>query len=191
MLFGGLAGLSLPLLPAQILWINLLTHGLVGVAFGAEPVDPREMTGPPRPPWESVFPRPALVQLLGTTVVLTATALAVASLTDGADALRRTAVFLALGGAQLGVAVALRSVRSRTTRLRERGVEASVLVAMLLLLLAVYAPPLHVLLGTTSLPASDALLALGAAVVPGVALALWRRWLARRSDAPQPARPTA
>ena len=36
MLVGPFLGMSLPLLPAQILWINLLTHGLTGVALGAE-----------------------------------------------------------------------------------------------------------------------------------------------------------
>jgi P-type Ca2+ transporter type 2C len=37
MLAGPFLGLSIPLLPAQILWVNLLTHGLPGVALGAEP----------------------------------------------------------------------------------------------------------------------------------------------------------
>ncbi|MEV4090564.1 HAD-IC family P-type ATPase, partial [Nonomuraea fuscirosea] len=40
MLLGPFAGLPLPLLPAQILWINLLTHGLPGVALGGEPPVP-------------------------------------------------------------------------------------------------------------------------------------------------------
>ena len=44
------SALPLPLLPAQILWINLLTHGLPGVAFGAEPAQPSAMRQPPRPP---------------------------------------------------------------------------------------------------------------------------------------------
>ena len=45
----------LPLLPAQILWVNLLTHGLPGVALGSEPADPAAMRRPPRPPAESVL----------------------------------------------------------------------------------------------------------------------------------------
>jgi len=36
MLAGPFTGLAVPLLPAQILWINMLTHGLPGVALGAE-----------------------------------------------------------------------------------------------------------------------------------------------------------
>ena len=48
MLAGPLVGLALPLLPAQILWVNLLTHGLPGVAMGSEPADPAAMRRPPR-----------------------------------------------------------------------------------------------------------------------------------------------
>ena len=55
MLAGPLVGLPLPLLPAQILWVNLLTHGLPGVALGSEPADPAAMRRPPRPPAESVL----------------------------------------------------------------------------------------------------------------------------------------
>ncbi|MEV6039028.1 HAD-IC family P-type ATPase [Nonomuraea sp. NPDC052116] len=50
MLLGPFAGLVLPLLPAQVLWINLLTHGLPGVALGGEPAIPGAMADPPRPP---------------------------------------------------------------------------------------------------------------------------------------------
>jgi P-type Ca2+ transporter type 2C len=50
MLVGPFVGLPLVLLPAQILWVNLLTHGLPGVALGSEPADPGAMRRPPRPP---------------------------------------------------------------------------------------------------------------------------------------------
>ena len=55
MLAGPAIGLALPLLPAQILWINLLTHGLPGLALGSEPGDPDAMHHPPRPPDETVL----------------------------------------------------------------------------------------------------------------------------------------
>jgi P-type Ca2+ transporter type 2C len=55
MLAGPFLGMAIPLLPAQILWINLLTHGLPGVALGAEPDSPDAMTRAPRSPQESVL----------------------------------------------------------------------------------------------------------------------------------------
>lgn len=39
MLAGPFVGMTLPLLPAQILWFNLHTHSLAGTALGSEPTE--------------------------------------------------------------------------------------------------------------------------------------------------------
>jgi Ca2+-transporting ATPase len=49
--------LPVPLLPVQILWINLVTDGLPAIALGLEPVERYAMRRPPRPPAESIFAR--------------------------------------------------------------------------------------------------------------------------------------
>ncbi len=48
-------GLPIPLLPIQILWINLVTDGLPGLALSVEPEERGIMHRPPRPPAESIF----------------------------------------------------------------------------------------------------------------------------------------
>jgi len=50
-----LLGLPMPLMPIQILWINLLTDGLPGIALAIEAPEPRTMDSPPRPPAEGVL----------------------------------------------------------------------------------------------------------------------------------------
>lgn len=50
-----LAGLPLPLVPIQILWMNLVTDGLPAMALGVDPYDRDIMMRPPRHPRESVF----------------------------------------------------------------------------------------------------------------------------------------
>jgi Ca2+-transporting ATPase len=170
MLGGSLVGLVLPLLPGQILWINLLTHGLVGVAFGTEPVDPKDMRRPPRPPWEAIFTPRSRGALVLAATSLTVTALLVGAVTAGAVADRRTAVFLTLGLGQLGVALAL---RSGTRHDREHhGLEWGVLGAIVLLLLAVYLPVLGQFLRTSPLGASALAIAVIVATLPGVLVRL-------------------
>lgn len=48
-------GLPIPLLPIHILWINLVTDGLPGLALAVEPEERGVMQRPPRPPQQSIF----------------------------------------------------------------------------------------------------------------------------------------
>ena len=57
MFLAPLLGMPLPLLPLQILWVNLVTDGLPALALGVDPKGPDLMERPPRPPRESVFAR--------------------------------------------------------------------------------------------------------------------------------------
>ena len=57
MLFGPLLGLPLPLLPLQILWINLVTDGASGLALSVEPPERDAMLRPPYPPAEGILDR--------------------------------------------------------------------------------------------------------------------------------------
>src|SRR6185369_284232 len=54
-LVASLLGLPVPLLPIQILWVNLVSDGLPGLALTAEPAEQSVMQRPPRPPVESLL----------------------------------------------------------------------------------------------------------------------------------------
>ena len=57
MLIGPLLGMPLPLLPIQILWINLVTDGVPAIALGYEEAEDDVMSRPPYNPREGVFAR--------------------------------------------------------------------------------------------------------------------------------------
>jgi P-type Ca2+ transporter type 2C len=173
MLLGPFVGLAVPLLPGQILWINLLTHGLPGVAFGAEPGDPDAMRRPPRSPQESVLGGGLWHQVVTAAALVAAVALAAGMLSPGSAGERQTAVFLALGLAQLGVAVALRrwSGRDGAWGFLDLAVASSILLQ----LAAVYLAPLARLLDTEPLSPGHTLVLAGGAALPGLVIVATRR----------------
>jgi P-type Ca2+ transporter type 2C len=174
MLAGPFLGLGIPLLPAQILWINMLTHGLPGVAFGGEPLDPEVMHQPSRPPRESVLGG-GLAGRVGMIGSLIAVVSLVAGLWIAAlDGPVQSAVFVTLGLAQLGVALALRAPVAHRT-IRQRGVETAVALAVVLQLAGLYLSPLQGLLGTEPLAPATLVVLVLLALVPGVVVSGARR----------------
>jgi len=64
MFISSLAGLPVPLLPIQILWVNLVTDGLPALALGVDPVAPDIMNRLPRKPDERVITKQKALLLL-------------------------------------------------------------------------------------------------------------------------------
>jgi Ca2+-transporting ATPase len=174
MLLGPLLGLSVPLLPAQILWVNLLTHGLPGVALGAEPAEPDTLRRPPRSPQESVLGDGLLrgVLLAGALIATITLVAGVAAQHSGRP--WQSIVFVVLGMAQLGVALAVRAHRV-PGKGGNRGLLVAVALSALLQIGGVAIPALQTLLGTAGLTLVDLLACAALAAVPGLTLRLlWR-----------------
>ncbi|WP_329345544.1 HAD-IC family P-type ATPase [Streptomyces microflavus] len=148
MLIGPLLGLPLPLRAGQILWINLLTHGLTGVAMGAEPASPGVMRRPPRRADQHILGGGAWQQLLLTAAVVTAVSLSAGLIAQAWDEPWQSVLFLALLAAQLGVVLGL---RDRPMSLDNPFLLASVLASALLAAAALYFPPLGAVLDTEPL----------------------------------------
>jgi Ca2+-transporting ATPase len=181
LLIGPFLGLAVPLLPAQILWVNLLTHGLPGVALGAEPASPGGMARPPRSPQESVLGAGLTRSVLIGGSVIAACVLGAALGADRLGAPWQSVGFVVLGLAQLGVALAVRAPRRPRQHggSRNPGLAAAVALSAVLQIAAVTWEPLRVLLGTESLTPAQFAACAGVAAVPGGALAVVRA-LARR-----------
>ena len=75
MLFAALSGLPLPLLPIQILWMNLVTDGIPALALAVDPKAPDLMRRPPRRPEARLLDRGRLLAIGGEGLMLAALAL--------------------------------------------------------------------------------------------------------------------
>ncbi|MFC6238085.1 cation-translocating P-type ATPase [Longivirga aurantiaca] len=162
MLLGPFCGLTVPLLAAQILWINLLTHGSTGVALGSEPAAPGTMRRGPRPPEQSVLGDGLWQRVLEIAVVIGTVTLGLGLWAEGTGREWQSMVFLALVSLQLGVAVGLRPRQLTTSNLM---LPVTVALSAVLALAGVYLPVLADILGTVPLPPADAALAVSTAVI--------------------------
>jgi Ca2+-transporting ATPase len=171
MLIGPFVGLAVPLLPAQILWINLLTHGLPGVALGSEPAAPDLMRRPPRPPAESVLGAGLWARIIRVGLAITVVTLGVALWAYTTGRPWQSFAFFALGATQLAVAI---GSRARPGTWANPMLLVAVAGALLLQLAGLYVPPLRALLGTEPLAPLDLLLVVAASTVGYAAVRLDR-----------------
>ncbi|NMA60402.1 MAG: cation-translocating P-type ATPase, partial [Firmicutes bacterium] len=115
MLLATLGGLPLPLIPMQILWMNLVTDGLPAIALGLEPTTEDLMLQKPRNPREGVLARGLLMRILfsGSVISLSSLAIFVLGLALYPDDVNRarTMAFTTLVMAQLIFAFQCRSER--------------------------------------------------------------------------------
>lgn len=162
-------GLPVPLLPIQILWINLVTDSLPGIALTSEPAEPDLMSRPSRPPSESLFARGLAAHAFVFGILMAGLILGIQAweLHLGSDAWR-TMAFTALCFTQIGHVLAIRSERASVFSLRPLGnvpLLLAILLAVVLQLMVVYVPALRPMFGTVALDTPQLALCASTALV--------------------------
>ncbi len=183
MLVAPFLGMPLPLLPLQILWVNLVTDGLPGLALTLESAERGTMRRPPYNPQESIFGRGMARDIIWVGVLMGLVSLAVGfwAWSVGNPAWQ-TMVFTTLTLSQLGNALALRSERDSLFSIglwSNRAMLGTVLLTLALQMAVVYVPVLQGIFKTQALSPAELLVSLLLST-----LVLWgveaKKWLLRR-----------
>lgn len=167
-----LAGMPLPLVPIQILWVNLVTDGLPAMALGVDPAEEDTMDRPPRNSRESIFARGVGWKIVTRGLLIGCFTLMAfwISYNETPDDLVRaqTIAFSTLVLAQLIYVFDCRSKQSVFHRnpLNNVSLVLAVASSALLLLIVIYYPPLQPIFHTMSLGAREWTLVIAAAAFP-------------------------
>lgn len=184
MLIAPFLGMPLPLLPLQILWINLVTDGLPGLALAVEPAERGTMERPPYRPGESVLSRGIGRQILWIGFLMGVVSLGVGywSWVNNPDGAWQTMVFTTLTLAQMGNALAIRSSHDSLFRVglfSNPSMLGAVFLTFLLQLAVIYLPFLQRSFETQPLSAVELAISLFLSTVVFSAVELGK-WLKRR-----------
>jgi P-type Ca2+ transporter type 2C len=172
-----LVGYGQPLLPLQILWLELFIDLATSVAFEREAEEPGAMQHPPRPRGEPLLTVPLLFRIAaaGSFTALTALA-AMAWHGDDADHVRWLA-YTALVVGQLVRAYANRSLSQSVLRLRMNGFLAvACLVAVVVQVAIPFLPPLAEAFHASALDGQEWAIVAAIAFTPAVLAEVLRRW---------------
>jgi Ca2+-transporting ATPase len=184
MLLAPLLGKPIPLEPLQLLWLNLLTDGLLGLSLGLEPPEKDVMQRPPYSPKQGIFSGG-----LGQHVLWVGSLIGILALGVGyffwkanPDGNWQSIVFATLGFSQWFQALATRSRYDSTFQLGIRSNPAGALIALLvfgLQIAVLYTPAMQNFFRTESL----SMVELGLSLLLS-SLVFWaieiEKWLARR-----------
>jgi P-type Ca2+ transporter type 2C len=163
MLLGPLFGMPLPLTPLQILWVNLVTDGLPGLALTIEPTERDTMKRPPFSPRENIFGRGMARDILWIGLLMGIVSLGVGLLyfrndPSASPAVWQTMIFTTLTLAQMGNALATRSNRDTLFEIgifTNKALLGSVLLTFALQMAVIYLPFLNAAFGTVPLSLRD------------------------------------
>jgi Ca2+-transporting ATPase len=180
-----LLGMPIPLMPVHILWINLVTDGLPGLALASEKAESDVMQRPPRPSGESVFAGGIAFHILWVGLLMAALTLGVQSWAIGRENTHwQTMVFTVLALSQLGHALAVRSERTflyRQGLLSNLPLSGSVLLTCVLQIAVIYVPVLNPVFHTQPLTAMELLVCVALAAVLFHAVEM-EKWIRKKTE---------
>ena len=181
--FAVLAGFPLPLLPVQILYINLATDGLPAIALGLSPAEPDVMKRPPRNPKETIFTRDVKIFLIRALVIEVPLLMWVfiSSLPLGEE-IARTRLFLVLVFFELVLAICCRSLKYNITKAKpHKLLVGTILWEIGLIGLIMSVPVLRDSFGLAPIGLYEVLLIAGLSAVVLVTIEL-TKWVLHRND---------
>jgi Ca2+-transporting ATPase len=159
MLLAPFIGMPLPLTPIQILWVNLVTDGLPGLALTIEPAESNTMRRKPYAPNENIFGRGMAVAILWIGILMGLVALAVGYIFWNQNvASWQTMLFTTLTMAQMGNALATRSDRDTLFKIgifSNKAMLGSVLLTFILQLGVIYLPFMNTAFDTVPLTLAE------------------------------------
>jgi Ca2+-transporting ATPase len=174
-------GLPIPLLPIHILWVNLVTDGLPGLALAAEPAERGIMQRPPRAPQESLFANGLWQHILWVGLLIGGLCLLVqAWAMSTGHAHWQTMVFTVLTLGQMAHVLAIRSETESLWRLglgSNRPLLGAVLLTFVLQMATIYVPVLNPIFKTQALSPVELMLCLLASAVVFIAVEIEKLWL--------------
>ena len=183
-----LLGLPIPLLPIHILWINLVTDGLPGLALAAETSEKGIMERPPRHPTESIFAQGLGVHIIWVGLLMGAVSLLTQNwfLKTGQDHWQ-TMVFTVLCLSQMGHVLAIRSERESLFSqgiLSNKPLAGAFMLTFMLQMATIYVPQLNIIFKTTPLTFGQLAVTLALSTVVFLAVELEKLVKRRRNPLP-------
>lgn len=178
-------GLPIPLMPIHILWINLVTDGLPGLALTAEPAERGIMQRPPRPPGESIFAGGMWQHMLFIGLLIGMISLSVQAWAyHGGSAHWQTMVFTVLTFCQLAQVMVIRSSTQHIWQiglLSNKPLLGAVLLTIVLQLAVIYLPTLNGIFKTEPLSAGELLICFLLPLIVVVAVEMEKWWRINRA----------
>jgi len=158
----GLDPIIIPLVPMQLLWLNLLTDGLLGLGLGVEPAESLTMKRPPVSPKSNIFSDGVAGQILRTGIIIGIISISIGIIAwAGQNSKWQTMMFSGIAFAQMWQAFATRSFQDsifKTGLFTNKVMFSMIILTLLMQLAALYVPFLQVFLSTQALTLNELLI---------------------------------